>query len=45
MYVIFDEDMENFPEVSKEIEEYLANIGHPGEWKNQEFHSMSICIK
>lgn len=42
MFAIFDEDMENFPEVSKEIEEYVENIGHPGEWKNQEFHSMSI---
>lgn len=42
MFAIFDEDMENFPEVSKEIEEYVENIDHPGEWKNQEFHSMSI---
>lgn len=40
MFAIFDDEMENFPEVRDEIEEYVENIDHPGEWKNQEFHSM-----
>ena len=42
MFVIFDEEMEDFPEVKKEIEEYVFNIDQPGEWKSQEFHSMSF---
>lgn len=43
MYVIFDEDMDNFPEVKKEIEEYLANIEQPGTWKSQDFESMGFA--
>ncbi|MFS0672158.1 efflux RND transporter permease subunit [Ornithinibacillus sp. 179-J 7C1 HS] len=42
MYLIFDEDMENFPEVREEIEEYVFNIGQSGEWKSQNFSSMSF---
>ena len=42
LYLIFDPDTENFPNVKKEIEEYLANIGHPGEWKTQNFSSMGL---
>jgi multidrug efflux pump subunit AcrB len=41
MYLIFDPDMENFPEVREEIEEYVFNIGQSGEWKSQNFSSMS----
>lgn len=40
MYLIFDEDMKNFPEVREEIEEYITNIGQSGEWKTQDFSSM-----
>ncbi|MFE8703076.1 efflux RND transporter permease subunit [Cytobacillus sp. FJAT-54145] len=41
MYLIFDPEMENFPEVREEIEEYMFNIGQTGEWKSQNFTSMS----
>lgn len=41
MYLIFDPDMENFPEVREEIEEYVFDIGQSGEWKSQNFSSMS----
>ncbi len=42
MYLIFDPDMENFPEVRDEIEDYVFNIGQSGEWKSQNFSSMSM---
>lgn len=42
MYIIFDPEMENFPEVRKEIEEYVFDIGQSGEWKSQDFSSMSF---
>ena len=41
MYLIFDPEMENFPEVRKDIEEYVFNLGQSGEWKSQNFQSMS----
>jgi len=41
MYLIFDPDMENFPEVREEIEDYVFNMGQSGEWKSQNFSSMS----
>lgn len=37
MYLIFDPDMENFPEVREDIEDYVADIGQSGEWKSQNF--------
>ena len=37
MYVIFDPDMKNFPEVREEIEEYVKDIDHPGRWGSQNF--------
>jgi len=37
MYLIFDEDTKNFPEVKKEIEDYITNIGQSGVWKTQDF--------
>ena len=37
MYLIFDPDMEDFPEAREEIEEYVFNIGQTGEWKSQNF--------
>ncbi|MEH7381133.1 efflux RND transporter permease subunit [Bacillus sp. JJ1533] len=42
MYLIFDPEMDNFPEVREEIEEYVFNIGQSGEWKSQNFSSMSM---
>ena len=42
MYLIFDAEMENFPEVREEIEEYVFNIGQSGEWTNQNFSTMSL---
>ncbi|WP_071394084.1 efflux RND transporter permease subunit [Bacillus tuaregi] len=41
MYLIFDPEMENFPEAREEIEEYIFNISQSGEWKSQNFSSMS----
>ncbi|WP_404445798.1 efflux RND transporter permease subunit [Sutcliffiella horikoshii] len=37
MYLIFDADMENFPEARTEVEDYVFNIGQSGEWKSQNF--------
>lgn len=42
MYLIFDPDMKNFPEVREEIEEYVFNIGQSGEWQSQNFSAMSM---
>jgi multidrug efflux pump subunit AcrB len=42
MYLIFDPEMENFPEAREEIEEYVFNIGQSGEWKSQNFSGMSM---
>jgi len=42
MYLIFDPEMENFPEAREEIEEYVFNIGQSGEWKSQNFSAMSM---
>lgn len=42
MYLIFDPDMENFPEAREEVEEYVFNIGQSGEWQSQNFSSMSM---
>lgn len=43
MYLIFDDEMKNFPEVRDEIEEYVTNIGQSGEWKSQDFASMGVA--
>ncbi|EGQ26314.1 RND superfamily resistance-nodulation-cell division acriflavin:proton (H+) antiporter [Sporosarcina newyorkensis 2681] len=40
MFLIFDPDMKNFPEVRSEIEDYVFNIDQTGEWKSQDFTSM-----
>ena len=42
MYLIFDPDMKNFPEVRTEIEDYVFNVGQTGEWKSQNFGAMSM---
>jgi multidrug efflux pump subunit AcrB len=41
MYLIFDPEMDNFPEVREDIEDYVANIGQSGEWKSQNFSASS----
>ncbi|WP_313892153.1 efflux RND transporter permease subunit [Psychrobacillus sp.] len=43
MYLIFDPDMKDFPKAREEIEEYVFNIGQSGEWKSQNFTSMSMA--
>ncbi|WP_043930240.1 efflux RND transporter permease subunit [Bacillus sp. EB01] len=43
MYLIFDPEMDNFPEVREEVEEYVTNIGQSGEWKSQNFTTMSLA--
>ncbi len=43
MYLIFDPEMDNFSEARDEIEEYVFNIGQSGEWKSQNFSSMSMA--
>ena len=42
MYLIFDKDMEDFPKAREEVEDYVFNIGQSGEWKSQNFSSMSM---
>nr|WP_238482628.1 efflux RND transporter permease subunit [Lederbergia galactosidilytica] len=42
MYLIFDPDMKDFPEVRKEIENYVFDIDQSGEWKSQDFSSMGM---
>lgn len=42
MYLIFDPDFENFPEVKKEIEDYVLNLDHSGEWKSQDLMSTGM---
>ncbi|PLS16200.1 Swarming motility protein SwrC [Bacillus sp. M6-12] len=37
MYLIFDPDMDDFPEAREDIEDYVKNIGQTGEWKSQNF--------
>ena len=45
MYLIFDPEMEDFPEARTEIEDYVFNIGQTGEWKSQNFGSMGDVFK
>lgn len=37
MYLIFDPEMEDFPEAREKVEDYVFNIGQSGEWKSQNF--------
>nr|WP_246629390.1 efflux RND transporter permease subunit [Mesobacillus maritimus] len=43
LYLIFDSEMEDFPEAREEVEDYVFNIGQSGEWKSQNFSSMSMA--
>lgn len=43
MYLIFDPEMKNFPEVRKKIEDYVSNVDQSGAWKSQNFSSMSMA--
>ena len=45
MFLIFDPDMKNFPEVRTEIEEYVFNVGQTGEWKSQNFAMGVACLR
>jgi len=42
MYLIFDPETKNFPEVKAEIEDYVKNIGQSGQWKSQNFMMSSL---
>ncbi|MFC0300343.1 efflux RND transporter permease subunit [Virgibacillus soli] len=42
MYLIFDPDMKDFPEVREEIEDYVFHVDQSGEWKSQDFSSMGM---
>lgn len=42
MYLIFDPDTKNFPDVKAEIEDYVKNIGQSGQWKSQNFMMTSL---
>jgi multidrug efflux pump subunit AcrB len=42
MYLIFDPEIDDFPKAREEIEEYVSGIGQTGEWKSQNFTSMSM---
>ena len=46
MYVIFNDDTENFQQVQADIKDYLEDLDHPGTWQTQDFvtgdlHQMS----
>jgi HAE1 family hydrophobic/amphiphilic exporter-1 len=41
MYLIFDEDMENFTEEKDKIVKYVTNLDQSGTWKSQDFSSMT----
>jgi HAE1 family hydrophobic/amphiphilic exporter-1 len=43
MYLIFDPEMEDFPGAREEIEDYVFNMEQAGEWKSQNFTSMSMA--
>ncbi|HSO59141.1 MAG TPA: efflux RND transporter permease subunit [Paenisporosarcina sp.] len=43
MYLIFDPEMDDFPGAREEIEDYVFNMEQAGEWKSQNFTSMSMA--
>ncbi len=43
MFVIFDENTEDFPEVQDEIKDYITNIDQSGEWISQDFSSLAMA--
>lgn len=42
MYLIFDPEMKDFPAAREEVEDYVFNLEQSGEWKSQNFTSMSM---
>ncbi|ETI66595.1 efflux RND transporter permease subunit [Neobacillus vireti] len=40
MYLIFEPETKNFPDVKEKVEKYVAGIGQTGKWKSQAFGSM-----
>lgn len=43
MFVIFDDEIDNFPEVKEEIEDYLADLDQSGKWTTQDFQGMGFA--
>lgn len=43
MYLIFDDEMEDFPGARDEVLEYLTNLDQSGEWISQDFSSMGFA--
>jgi multidrug efflux pump subunit AcrB len=43
MYLIFDPEMNDFPDVKADIEQYVLNIGQSGQWKSQNFSMSSLA--
>ncbi|WP_413378771.1 efflux RND transporter permease subunit [Alkalihalobacillus sp. 1P02AB] len=42
MFITFDPDMKDFPEVREEIQDYVFTIDQSGEWKSQDFAGMGM---
>jgi multidrug efflux pump subunit AcrB len=40
MYLIFDPEMDNFPEVREKLQNYVTNLDQSGTWKSQDFSAM-----
>ncbi len=43
MFITFDPDMKDFPEVREEIQDYVYDIDQTGEWISQDFSSMGFA--
>jgi multidrug efflux pump subunit AcrB len=43
MYLIFDPDTKDFPDVKAGIEQYVFDIGQSGQWKSQNFSMSSLA--
>ena len=42
LFIAFNPDMKNFPEVRKEIEDYLKDVNQTGSWESNNMGSMSM---
>ncbi len=43
LYLIFDPDTKDFPDVKEDIEQYVFNIGQTGQWKSQSFSMSALA--
>ncbi|PPA70774.1 efflux RND transporter permease subunit [Jeotgalibacillus proteolyticus] len=43
MYLIFDPEMDDFPDARDEVEDYVFNIDQSGEWKSQNFSTGALA--